>query len=512
MLTAKALGYALPEGRALFQNLNFTIEKKKYGLVGINGVGKSTLVKIISGALEPSSGQLIGGARGVYLPQWEDRPEITAGEYLVDIWEGAEAILRESLLKDLDLAKPLAVLSGGQWMRVRLLRVLAHAGDLLILDEPTNDLDRESRESLYQFVQTYTGGLLVISHDRELLEDVDEIWELSNQGLAVYGGSFSFYEERKGEERTLLTEKIDTARREKKKQEREHVEKLDRQAKRTRLAEKKAADMGLPKIILGGRKRQAQVTVGKIQSAEQERDQQRAAEFQQLLEKQKQSSEIRLDFSLGTKPKGKVIFSLENFNCRYVGQESMLWQEPLTFTLYAGDRLNIRGSNGSGKSTLLKIVTGVLASEKCERFGLISEILRKYVYLDQNYSLLDNKQNVMESLLEDCRYDQTETRNRLADYGFTGDSVFKPISVLSGGERLRLCLAKLAFSLKAPEVWILDEPTNNLDLDSLAVLEAALREYDGTLIVVSHDERFIERISCGQSLQLVSAQKDRSDL
>jgi len=509
MLTAKMLSYALPDGRMLFQNLNFTIEKKKYGLVGINGVGKSTLVKIIAGEFEFSSGQRIGISKAIYLPQWEDRPEMAAGEYLVDIWEGTEATLREALLKDLDLSISLSALSGGQWMRVRLLRALSKVGELLILDEPTNDLDRESRESLYEFIRHYQKGLLVISHDRKLLDDVDEIWELTNQGLTVYGGNFTFYDEQKTAERTLLADRIATARKEKKKQAREHLEKLERQEKRTRLAEKKAPDMGLPRIILGGRKRQAQVSLGKIHTAEQERDQKRAAEFRELFEKKKQSSELRIDFSLGAKPKGKVIFSLEDFNCRYARSETPLWREPLNFTLHAGERVVIRGENGAGKSTLLKILTGVLASEACERIGRFSAILRKFIYLDQSYSLLDDKQNIMDTILNDCRFDQTEARNRLADYGFTGESVFKSVHVLSGGERLRLCLAKLAFSRQTPEVWILDEPANNLDLESLAILEAALREYDGTLLVVSHDERFIERISCGQVLTLVSAQKNR---
>lgn len=505
MLTAKALSYALPDGGVLFHNLNFTLENKKYGLVGRNGAGKSTLVKLISGELPISHGQLIGDARATYLPQWEEPPTIPGGEFLVDIWENTEAEVRERLLKDIDLSLELAKLSGGQWMRVRLLKALAKAGDILIFDEPTNNLDRESRESLYDFVAHFQGALLMISHDRKLLGLVDEIWELSNQGLSVYGGNFDFYDEAKQAERELLNHRIDIARREKKKQEREHVDKIERQNKRTRVAEKKAPDMGIPKIILGARKRQAQVSLGKINSAETERDAQRKEEFQQLYEKKKQISDLRIDLSIGGKPKGKVIFSIEEFNCRYVGAENWLWREPLNFTLQAGERLVLRGGNGSGKSTLLKILTGELASEKCERAGRFSEISRGFVYLDQSYSLLNDKQNIMENLMEDCRFDLTEARNRLADYGFTGDSVFKPAGALSGGERLRLCLAKLAFAAKAPQVWILDEPTNNLDLDSLAILEASLSEYEGTLIVVSHDEHFIERIGCGQSLQLMSA-------
>lgn len=505
MLTAKALSYALPDGRVLFQNLNFTLENRKYGLVGVNGVGKSTLVKIMSRELVPAQGQIIGDAQAIYLPQWEEPPEMTAGEFLVDIWESTEPVIRESLLKDLDLSQSLTKLSGGQWMRVRLLRALGKAGQILIFDEPTNNLDRASRECLYDFVEKFSGALLIISHDRELLGLVDEVWELSNQGLSVYGGNFGFYERQKQAERSLLSYRVETAKREKKKQEREHTEKVEKQLKRTRVAAKNAKDAGLPRILLGARKRRAQVSLGKIHAHEQVRDNQRQQEFQQLYEKQKQNSELRIDMSIAGKPKGKAVFSLEQFNCRYRGAENWLWNEPVSFTLQAGERMVLRGGNGAGKSTLLKILTGVLTSEKCEWAGRFSEINRKFVYLDQDYSLLSYKQNVVDNLMENCRYDVTEARNRLADYGFTKDSVFKIAEVLSGGERLRLCLAKLAFGLESPQVWILDEPTNNLDLESLALLEGALSEYEGTLIVVSHDQHFIERIECGQCLNLMSS-------
>jgi len=508
LLTAKGFSFALADGRVLFHNLHFTIENKKYGLVGINGVGKSTLVKLISRELRPTDGKILGEELVTYLPQWEQPPDMVAGEYLVDIWENTEPFLRESLLKDLDLSLQLSQLSGGQWMRVRLLRALAKAGGILIFDEPTNNLDREARESLYHFVEIFKGTLLVISHDRELLGHVDEIWELSNQGLAVYGGNFDFYDQQKQSERSLLNYRIDIARREKKKQEREHIEKIDKQLKRTRVAAKNAKDAGLPKILLGARKRKAQVSLGKIESREQERDSQRKQEFQHLYEKQKQSSDLRMNISLGAKPKGKVILNLDQFNCRYLGSEKWLWKSPLSFTLLAGERLVLSGGNGSGKSTLLKILTGELTSEKCDWVGRFSGITREFVYLDQDYGMLNYKQNIIDNLMNDCGLELAEARNRLADFGFTGEDVFKMADVLSGGERLRLSLAKLALALKPRHLWILDEPSNNLDLESLMLLERSLREYDGTLILVSHDKYFIEKVGCGQCLKLVSAQNE----
>lgn len=508
MLTAKALSFALPDGYALFQNLNFTIENKKYGLVGINGVGKSSLAQILAGKIPASSGQLIGDPKAVYVPQWELRPDTTAGEYLVDIWESSEALIRELLLKDVDLSLGIANLSGGQWMRVRLLRAIANGGGLLIADEPTNDLDREARKVLCDFVKHYSGALLIISHDRELLNHVDEIWELSNQGLSTYGGNFSFYEEMKTKEQEQLLEDLNRARREKKKQEFEEIEKVDRQLKRSRNAQKKSAKMGLPKIVLGARKRQAQVSVGKITVQEQLRSRQRKEEFQELFEKQKSRSDVRMDFSIEGKIKGKLVFNLENFNFRYRGMQHYLWPQNLYCSFQSGERLVLRGSNGAGKSTLLKLLTGQLPPDLGEISGQISAIKRPFAYLDQSYSLLSPNKTVLETILENSKYDHIETRTRLADFGFVGESVFKPTKVLSGGERLRLCLASLAMCSQPPEVWILDEPTNNLDLDSLAVLEKALRAYKGSLIVVSHDEIFLEKISCGQELTLCQQKID----
>lgn len=347
----------------------------------------------------------------------------------------------------------------------------------------------------------------MISHDRELLEHVDGIWELTNQGLSFYGGGFSTYEELKRQERERLSQEIDVARREKKKQEREHTEKIEKQAKRTRVAEKKAPDVGLPKILLGARKRQAQVSMAKINRNESERDQAKQEHFQNLLQRQKNSSDLRLDFSLDGKVKGKTIFRLEDFNYRYPGAESFLWKENLNWTFHAQDRLIIRGENGTGKSTLLKLLTKRLDISSGEAQGDFTPITRGFVYLDQNYSELASEKNVMENLAENNRYDVTETRNKLADFGFFKKDVFKLVAVLSGGEKLRLSLAKMAFSRQPPEVWILDEPTNNLDLESLSVLEKALLEYEGSLLVTSHDEIFLERIGCGQEIKLCHHKK-----
>lgn len=506
MLVAKALSFALPDGRVIFKNLDFTLGSKKYGLVGPNGVGKSCLARLLSGELDPTGGQLNGDLRPVYLAQFELKPEGSVGEYLMDIWESANeyAELREDFLKTLDLSKPVAVLSGGEWMRVRLLRALVLNPGILILDEPTNSLDHEGRASLCRFMEVFRGGLLLISHDRMLLEYVEEIWELSNQGLAVYGGNFSFYDEVRNQEKTRLVEKLEVARREKKKQEREQLDKVESQLKRNRVGAKKSRKMGLPKILLGARKRKAQASLGKIHKSERTRKLEKEAVFRGLYERQKDSSHLHLDFPVETKFKGKVVFRAERFNFRYREAAEFLWSEDLNFTLYSQDRLLLQGGNGAGKTSLLKLLTSQVHEGLGETRGSLSPIRQPWLYLDQNYSLLNLEKNVLQNVSEEEGGDEALVRNKLAEFGFTGESVFKSLAVLSGGEQLKLCLAKIAMAKVPPQVLILDEPTNNLDLESLEILESAIDGYQGSLIIVSHDEAFVERGHCGQTLILCS--------
>jgi len=503
MLTAQNISFVLPDGSALFANLNFTLTHKKYGLVGSNGVGKSTLAKILSSLENASEGKILRDIIPLYVHQIEVPQNESVGEYLSAAWENPleDVVLFQGLIKDLDFSQAVSTLSGGQWMRLRLAKALALSPGFIILDEPTNNLDRSSRQRLYNFIENYGGGLLVISHDRELLEHMDQIMELSNQGLTSYGGAYSFYEEQKNIERARLSQELDTARREKKKQEREHKEKIEKQEKRTRWATENAEKMGLPRIIIGSRKRQAQVSLAKIHVNEQKRDSIAQEDFSQTLQRQKNSSHLRLEISTEKKLKGKNIFSLNDLNFRFLRESSFLWNPSLTLRLSAGERLVIRGENGAGKTTLLRLLTNAMPEGVGDIQGKLQKITRPFTFLSQDYRNLDLQENILENLSE-CSLDITELRNKLADFGFFGRDVFKTADVLSGGERLKLCLAKISLAAEPPEVLILDEPTNNLDLESLAILEEVLFNFAGTLIIVSHDEKFVERINCGRELIL----------
>lgn len=194
MLKINSLSYEVA-GNHLFNKLNGNFNNKKYGLVGPNGVGKTTLAWLISGALKPDSGQIILDKNVSYLSQIEDRPDCKLSAYFINLWDQITdySQLIAQLTQDIDLNKSLPNLSGGEWMRIRIAKALSEGFDFLILDEPTNKLGFDGKQILHTFIQNYKGSLIVISHDRELLNQLDEIVELSNQGLSFYGGNYSFY-------------------------------------------------------------------------------------------------------------------------------------------------------------------------------------------------------------------------------------------------------------------------------------------------------------------------------
>lgn len=502
--TAKSLGFELPQGDQLFCDISFSWSYQRCGLVGPNGVGKSTLAKILSGELTPSAGDLKVSQSVTYLPQMEAPPSMTTALYLAELWEsaGADPQLWGPLLSDISLEAELAHLSGGQWMRVRIAKALAQEQGLLILDEPTNNLDRQGREVILNFVRNYNSALLVISHDRELLNIVDGIWELSSQGLSSYGGGYEFYAEAKKQEREVLKNKISEARREKKKKEREHQEKILSQEKRLRAGQKVADSGSLPRILVGGRKRRAQETLGKINKNEQERADQAQQDLKNLVEQQKAENQFHILMSETSVPEGKLVFECAGFNLKYKSAEHFLWENSVDISVRGPQRLAITGPNGAGKSSFVKYLLGQLSSESIEVRGHCRLGSIPVAVLDQNYSLLNLEDSVLDNVMQTSRYDLTETRNLLARFEFFKDKVHQKVHLLSGGEKLKASLAKIFLMQPVPQFIILDEPTNNLDIESLEVLEETLQSFSGALLVISHDEEFLGKIEIKEVLYL----------
>ncbi|KYG70560.1 ABC transporter ATP-binding protein [Bdellovibrio bacteriovorus] len=494
-VTGQSLSFELPQGDVLFSNISFSLNSLRCGLVGPNGVGKSTLAKIIAGELEPTSGTLLRSHPVIYLTQFAETADMSVGEYLMELWESpyADPAIWGALLQNLSLESSLKNLSGGEWTRVRIAKALASPAGLLILDEPTNNLDKDGRQMIIDFVKAYQGALLVISHDRELLNYVDSIWELSNQGLSSYGGNFAHYQELKEAERELQQVKIERARKEKKKIEREYHERMDAQEKRMRRGQRVADKGGIPRIVAGGLKRRAEVTHAKIHVNEEKRAENAEEGFRTLLAQAKTENILGLELPDVALPEGKLVIEVDEFNLRYPGKEDFLWTDAISFIMRGAHRWALAGANGSGKSSLIQALLRKFP-ENVEQVGVAKLGAVTVALLDQKYSLLDPSLTVMENVMQTSAYDEVETRNKLARFQFMKEKVHQPVATLSGGEKLKAGLAKILLAAPIPQLLILDEPTNNLDLQSLEILEAALNEYRGALLVVSHDEVFLENI------------------
>lgn len=312
--------------------------------------------------------------------------------------------------------------------------------------------------------------------------------ELSNKGLTKFGGSWDEYEESKKQERARLKSALELARQERDHAIEERREQLDRQEKRNQRGAAAAARGGMPKILIGGRKRRAQVTTGKIDVATIDRVQTRVRESYEAFRDLKVDPVMYVDLVEQPIPSQKLVAEARDFNICF---DDWLYQEDLNFSWRGNIRLALRGENGSGKSTLIKALLGDPFNCRGElRHGNLATL-----YMDQKCGMLDDTKNIFENIREVCTLDESEIRNGLAKFLFTKDTVFQIVSSLSGGERLRAALARGLLSTTKPELLILDEPTNNLDLENVEFLENLVREFKGALLIISHDEVFLK--NCG---------------
>ncbi|AHI05119.1 ABC-type transporter, ATPase component [Bdellovibrio bacteriovorus W] len=504
-ISAQSLSYFLPEGTSLFKDIHLTISPQtKYGLVGNNGVGKSTLARLLAGELTASSGHIIRTSDCTYLPQHESRSATTVAANLENLWESG--ILSEpwwqTLLKDIELETPISDLSGGQWTRVRILKALSAESGILILDEPTNNLDSENREIIYNFIRDFSGSLVVISHDKTLLQRVDIILELSPVGLTTYGGNYDFYKEESFKKQQLLVNAISSAKKEKKKAEKDLHEQIQRQEKRNRAGQAKAAKGDLPKILLGRRKDNAQKSSGNIKSKGDDAMILRQNRINDLLLKHNQSPSLLLHLPESYIPAGKSVFETDQFNIILTNSIQPLWDSSLSFHMQGSQHIAVRGKNGKGKSTLLKEILGKPADYVKERTGTLKQVSLPFALLDQDYSNLDPQKTVLENIQNKSTKDIVDLRNALALFQFFGEKVNMEVRHLSGGEKMKASLAQVLLQDPTPQLIVLDEPTNNLDIESTDILISALRSFEGGLIVISHDEAFLEEIRIDQEIIL----------
>lgn len=448
---------------------------ERVGLVGANGSGKSTLLKIVAGSLEPDTGSLRWlnpRLRRAYLSQearWEE--ERPLGEQVAGV--SRELLFRCGVTAEM-LSRPAGSLSGGQKTRAALARTLAGRPDLLLLDEPTNHLDTEGLEWLERTLIHYRGTLLVVSHDRYFLDRVvGRILELADGRVKVYAGDYSAYAHAKQVEQERAEEAYRQYRREKARLE----EAIRRQmawaeaAHRAKLAPD--APMNAKNYVHGQAKAHAQVAKGMAKRLE-----------RMAVEKPKRQAQI--NFSLGTAGGlGKNLLLARDLGFSYDGKRWIL--RSTSFFIQRGDRVAVVGPNGSGKTTLIRLMLGHLEPTE----GQLYRSPMHVAYLAQELEDLDPRDTVLEAATGNSALDQAYARTMLGCLLFRRETVLKRVADLSGGEKVRLALARLLLSV--PDLLVLDEPTNGLDLPSRERVEEVLGQYPGTLILVSHDRYLLQR-------------------
>jgi len=496
----RSVGFEWPNGNQIFKNLNLSLNHRVYGLVGPNGVGKTTLAKLISGELEATEGSILNSeARVFYFHQIEERNPQT----LKDYW-GESAIhdpLQTSLVTGLDFGRSCRSLSGGEWTRLRLAKAVGSQAQFIILDEPTNHLDRDGRQAIQRFLSEFQGGILLISHDRELLEACDEILELTPQGLQIFGGNYTDYVIARDRERGRLETLLEIARKKRSDVEKARIEKLDQQAKRQRRGQKEADRGGIPRIARGALKRRAQVTWGRIDSSTFEDVHLAVSEAWAAYQHLKVDPVMYSRLPDVELPQGKTLIEAPGFNFRFAGQDHDLWSRDLTFSFRGPRRVAIRGSNGAGKSTLLRLLRGDEFSGS--RRGELRRGPVQAAFLDQEFQDLNPHASVFENVRDSTPREEPELWNLLAMFLFKGEKGHQIFSSLSGGERLRTALAKVMLASPPANALFLDEPTNNLDLHNIEFLEDLLRSYKGALVVVSHDSKFLDQLELTDEIVLV---------
>jgi ATPase subunit of ABC transporter with duplicated ATPase domains len=527
LVRADAVSWRTPANRPVLEAVSLALAREKTGLVGANGCGKTTLARLFAGELAPSAGSLTRTGTVAFLPQdftplagqsvaealgVHDKlaalARLTAGqgrpgdlELLDDDWSLEERIAAEFHrlgLAHVGLDRPVGTLSGGETTRVILAALFLRRPELLILDEPTNNLDRDSREALYGAVRDWAGGLLVISHDRELLGLVDRIVELSPQGLRSYGGNYALYTAQRDAEAAAAERDLDHATRELRKSRREAQATRERQQRRNSRGQKERDKGGMPKIMLNKFRDTSQRTTARLADTSENKIGEAVEAVDRARARVDERKELDIALSPVELPAGKTVLALEGVSFRYPSAARPLF-EHFELRLVGPERLALVGPNGSGKTTLLQLILGDLRPTA----GEVHVGVERFSCLDQRAALLDPQRSVLENFRAgNPGVSETVCRLTLARFLFRTDDVYRLAGTLSGGERLRAALACVLTGVHPPQLLLLDEPTNHLDLPSLANLEQALRLYTGALLVVSHDRTFLENVGVGRRVEL----------
>ncbi|WP_334068978.1 ABC-F family ATP-binding cassette domain-containing protein [Burkholderia cepacia] len=519
------VSFRFDDGVTLFDSLDLSIDRTPTGIVGRNGIGKSQLAQLIAGRCAPSTGTIDRSTQVAYVAQQHDdaaagprtvaqlaaldaplgalarladgRAEPHDFDLIGDRWDLAER-LRTALdaagLHDVRADTPAQALSGGQRARVALIGALLSGAGLLVLDEPTNHLDAPGRAWLRAALDGWRGGLVIVSHDRALLADVQRIVELTPQGVRSYGGNYAFYRAQRDADQDAAQAALDNARAERGRARRRLEQEHDTIQRHAAASLRDAKTANLSSGAKQSRKGAARNIMGQVRRHQND--------FKATLDERVQQAAARVEADApvlvslpGTEVSARrQLFTLEHARLPWGIAGAA---DGVTWSASGPVRIALTGPNGCGKSTLLRLLAGELAP----RSGTCTTHVSA-AYLDQRLALLDPERSIVEQLgLLDTPLAEGELRSRLALLQLDAARATQPARQLSGGERLKAALACALWRGTPAQLLLLDEPTNHLDLESVRAIEAALAGFPGAIVVASHDTAFLAALDPTHTMQ-----------
>ena len=534
------LGFSWPDGGTVFDEVTTTFARGATGLIGPNGSGKSTLLRLIAGELEPTRGTIHAHARPAYLAQDIVLDTQRSVASLMGITDSLAALRRildntaEDLARDMDLVgddwdleersaalldgylndevtpeflrRTVGTLSGGETMAVALAGIEIRGGGIVLLDEPTNNLDRAARHRLYDLVERFSGTMLVSTHDKTLLKLVDSLAELRPVNVRalraermdlVRFGDWEFREESLGNERESAAKRLSDARRMfavEKRQSREAETKIARRSKQGQKASE-----SMPKILANALRNKAEVSAAKNRGTMKSHEADARTELAAARNGLPVELRIGIELPLTRVPAGRSVVGLPvaEISRGIVLEDGEPLEDASLLEIRGPERIALVGGNGVGKTTLL----GQLESGSRVPVGFLRQ--RLSAGGGEDWAGLENGMSMLENLrLSAPGVEPGVLRDQLAAFHFRGGRVDEPVSQLSGGERFRVALATILLADPAPQLLLLDEPTNNLDMVTVEQLLSALESFGGAMVVASHDEEFLAALATDREWEM----------
>ena len=492
-------------------------------LIGANGAGKAFILYTITGMIQAKKGSIVFD--GKELTKTPPHKIVSMG--MAHVPEGRRIFQQLSVLENLKLGaytrkdkseiastlkmvyerfprleerknQVAGTLSGGEQQMLAMGRALMSKPRIILMDEPTNHLDVSGREKLYEMIRSGRSTLLIVSHDRTLLNLLPCICELEKSEVTLYGGNYEFYKEQKELALTALQNQLSEKEKELRLARKTAREVMERKNKSNVRSDKSSFKKGISRMAVNTLKDKAEKSTVRLNDVHEEKMASLQSSIASLQDVIPDLRALQTNFNSSDLHTGKILITADQINFGYTS--SCLWKSPLNIQVRSGDRIHITGNNGSGKTTLVKLLLGELKPAA----GTITRADFSYLYIDQECSVLDPGLTVFEQTerFNASHLAEHELKSILNRCLFPYETWDKPCFCLSGGEKIRLLFCCLMIGNNAPDVFILDEPTNNLDIQSVEIITAAIKSYRGTVLLISHDHYFVKEIKINRSINL----------